>query len=115
MGGGDSLKSSAGPEQGKFRISWRFSGGACKRFACQRLLKSPSYSAFMTSPSIQSDKIRNLAIVAHADHGKTTLVDQLLRHSGAFRDNQVLEERAMDSMDQERSRRDHDQGQEHLG
>ena len=58
----------------------------------------------MTSPSIQSDKIRNLAIVAHVDHGKTTLVDQLLRHSGAFRDNQVLEERAMDSMDQERER-----------
>jgi len=58
----------------------------------------------MTSPTIQSDKIRNLAIVAHVDHGKTTLVDQLLRHSGAFRDNQVLEERAMDSMDQERER-----------
>ena len=58
----------------------------------------------MSSPTIQSDKIRNLAIVAHVDHGKTTLVDQLLRHSGAFRDNQVLEERAMDSMDQERER-----------
>ncbi|MBT3636651.1 MAG: translational GTPase TypA [Opitutae bacterium] len=58
----------------------------------------------MTSSTIQSDKIRNLAIVAHVDHGKTTLVDQLLRHSGAFRDNQVLEERAMDSMDQERER-----------
>jgi GTP-binding protein len=58
----------------------------------------------MTSSIIQSAKIRNLAIVAHVDHGKTTLVDQLLRHSGAFRDNQVLEERAMDSMDQERER-----------
>ena len=81
-----------------------FFGRACKRFACQRFLKSPSYLPFMTSPSIQSDKIRNLAIVAHVDHGKTTLVDQLLRHSGAFRDNQVLEERAMDSMDQERER-----------
>jgi GTP-binding protein len=45
-----------------------------------------------------------LAIVAHVDHGKTTLVDQLLRQSGAFRDNQVIEERAMDSMDQERER-----------
>ena len=51
-----------------------------------------------------SDKIRNLAIVAHVDHGKTTLVDQLLKQSGAFRDNQVVEERAMDSMDQERER-----------
>ncbi len=58
----------------------------------------------MTSSIIQSDKIRNLAIVAHVDHGKTTLVDQLLKHSGAFRDNQVVEERAMDSMDQERER-----------
>ena len=58
----------------------------------------------MSSSIIQSDKIRNLAIVAHVDHGKTTLVDQLLRHSGAFRDNQVIEDRAMDSMDQERER-----------
>ena len=58
----------------------------------------------MTSSIIQSDKIRNLAIVAHVDHGKTTLVDQLLKQSGAFRDNQVVEERAMDSMDQERER-----------
>ena len=58
----------------------------------------------MTSPIIQSDKIRILAIVAHVDHGKTTLVDQLLKQSGAFRDSQVVDERAMDSMDQERDR-----------
>lgn len=75
-----------------------------KSFACHRGMKSPLSDPFMTSPIIQSDKIRNLAIVAHVDHGKTTLVDQLLRQSGAFRDNQVLEERAMDSMDQERER-----------
>lgn len=48
--------------------------------------------------------IRNLAIIAHVDHGKTTLVDQLLRQGGAFRDNQQVAERAMDSMDQERER-----------
>ena len=50
------------------------------------------------------DKIRNLAIIAHVDHGKTTLVDQLLRASGMFRDNQTIAERAMDSMDLEREK-----------
>lgn len=61
-------------------------------------------SAQMSSSSIISDKIRNLAIIAHVDHGKTTLVDQMLKQSGAFRENQILEERAMDSMDQEKER-----------
>ena len=52
----------------------------------------------------KSERIRNIAIIAHVDHGKTTLVDQMLKQSGAFRENQVLEDRAMDSMDQERER-----------
>ncbi|MCU0264706.1 MAG: translational GTPase TypA [Actinomycetia bacterium] len=50
------------------------------------------------------DDIRNLAIVAHVDHGKTTLVDAMLWQSGAFRDNQDVDERVMDSMDLEREK-----------
>ena len=58
----------------------------------------------MNSAATLSSNIRNLAIIAHVDHGKTTLVDQLLRQSGVFRENQAIDERAMDSMDQERER-----------
>jgi GTP-binding protein len=49
-------------------------------------------------------QMRNLAIIAHVDHGKTTLVDQLLRQSGTFRENQQVAERAMDSNALEKER-----------
>ena len=49
-------------------------------------------------------KLRNIAIIAHVDHGKTTLIDVLLKQSGTFRENQQVEERAMDSNDLEKER-----------
>jgi GTP-binding protein len=51
-----------------------------------------------------NDKFRNIGIIAHVDHGKTTLVDKLLREGGVYRANQAMEERAMDSMDLEKEK-----------
>ncbi len=50
------------------------------------------------------NKIRNIAIIAHVDHGKTTLIDNILKQSGSFRENQAVEERVMDSNDLEKER-----------
>jgi len=53
---------------------------------------------------IDTKNIRNIAIIAHVDHGKTTLVDAMLKQSGTFRDNEAVQDRVMDSMDLERER-----------
>jgi GTP-binding protein len=60
--------------------------------------------AATTAPQILNDRIRNIAIIAHVDHGKTTLVDSMFRQSGILRDNELLAERAMDSHDLEKER-----------
>ena len=54
--------------------------------------------------NLKRDDLRNIAIIAHVDHGKTTLVDEMLKQGGAFRDNQVVNDRVMDSNDIERER-----------
>lgn len=53
---------------------------------------------------MQVNNLRNIAIIAHVDHGKTTLVDEMLRQSGTFRANEVVDERVMDSNALERER-----------
>ena len=57
----------------------------------------------MSTPTT-AEAIRNIAIIAHVDHGKTTLVDAMLRQSGTFRTNEVVAERVMDSNDLEKER-----------
>ncbi len=65
---------------------------------------SPSSATPASSGSATRADVRNLAIVAHVDHGKTTLVDAMLRQAGAFRANQIVVERVMDSNDLEREK-----------
>ena len=53
---------------------------------------------------MKREDVRNIAIITHVDHGKTTLVDEMLKQSGIFRDNQEVAERVMDSNDIEKER-----------
>ena len=71
------------------------------------MLKSQKYGIiyqFAQKPRRYNMKIRNIAIIAHVDHGKTTLVDNMLKQSGTFRENEHVEDRVMDSGDIERER-----------
>lgn len=83
----------------------RNGGLPCKN-ACPVLTNRGIASIFrsLLEQELDMERIRNIAIIAHVDHGKTTLVDQLLRQSGTFRANQKTEERMMDSMDLEREK-----------
>ena len=75
----------------------------------------------MRCDPVQNESLRNIAIIAHVDHGKTTLVDEMLKQGGAFRENQEVKDRVMDSGDLERQEHRHsiwrreDQYRRHAG
>ena len=76
---------------------------APKEHILLRLMKNYTHEKKGVFP-LQNEKLRNVAIIAHVDHGKTTLVDQMLKQGGVYRENQETVERVMDSNDLERER-----------
>src|SRR5690606_37877141 len=74
------------------------------RCLCRACLPRPKGAAFPMPESNSVERLRNIAIVAHVDHGKTTLVDQLLRQSGTFDERAIVPDRVMDSGDIEKER-----------
>src|SRR6478672_13909446 len=89
------------------RIAETEQNHACAADNCLTQFNRSSY-LFAFGPGfttmLTTDKIRNIAIIAHVDHGKTTLVDAMLAQSGTHRDNEAVVDRVMDSMDLERER-----------
>ena len=92
------------------RKSVDFTRDSCRktlyfRHPCAKILFCEIFQAKKEgAPSMTQDKIRNIAIIAHVDHGKTTLVDQMLKQGGVYRENQAVVDRVMDSGDLERER-----------
>src|SRR5262249_16947409 len=77
---------------------------ARRSWALKRMCRPPPAERGTRSPKEAEMNLRNIAIIAHVDHGKTTLVDALLKQAGAFRENQRVEAQALDSNDLERER-----------
>src|SRR5438309_1407972 len=87
----------------RFRILWPAAGAAIPSHRRSSPSRAPTV-AWYDETMQQRDSIRNIAIIAHVDHGKTTLVDAMLWQSGLFRQNESVPERIMDSIDLEREK-----------
>ncbi len=83
------------------RLTTKHSQSGQARVCARQISLPPESIPFMSTPI---EKMRNIAIIAHVDHGKTTLVDELLKQSGTFRENEKTAERMMDSNDLEKER-----------
>src|SRR2546427_2888838 len=87
----------------RFRILWPAAGAAIPSHRRSPPSRAPTV-AWYDETMLQRDSIRTIAIIAHVDHGKTTLVDAMLWESGLFRQNESVPERIMDSIDLEREK-----------